>query len=122
MGACFPRSALAAGLAMMAVWPDQDRPREAEPLLRELPERKARDLRHLERSRDRNAAPLPCGVLVMLWQLDDGEAYDFMMDFNRNWLGQDRSDPARALRDTQPVTPEGRCLPGRPPARAMTPD
>jgi CHAT domain-containing protein len=40
-------------------------------------------------------------VLVTLWPLDDGMARDFMVDFYKNWIGQSRSDPARALRDTQ---------------------
>jgi CHAT domain-containing protein len=40
-------------------------------------------------------------VLVTLWKLNDGEAHDFMVDFYENWLSQPRSDPARALRDTQ---------------------
>jgi tetratricopeptide (TPR) repeat protein len=40
-------------------------------------------------------------VLVTLWKLKDGEAHDFMADFYKNWLTQDRSDPAKALRDTQ---------------------
>jgi tetratricopeptide (TPR) repeat protein len=40
-------------------------------------------------------------VLVTLWPLDDQMARDFMVDFYQNWLGQTRSDPARALRDTQ---------------------
>jgi CHAT domain-containing protein len=44
-------------------------------------------------------------VLVTLWPLDDGEARDFMADFYRNWSGPvqngTRSDPAKALRDTQ---------------------
>jgi CHAT domain-containing protein len=40
-------------------------------------------------------------VLVTLWPLDDQAARDFMVDFYKNWLGQSRSDPARALRDTQ---------------------
>jgi CHAT domain-containing protein len=40
-------------------------------------------------------------VLVTLWKLNDGEAHDFMVDFYKNWLAQSRSDPAKALRDTQ---------------------
>jgi len=40
-------------------------------------------------------------VMVTLWPLNDGEARDFMKDFYRNWLSQARSDPAKALRDTQ---------------------
>jgi CHAT domain-containing protein len=40
-------------------------------------------------------------VLVTLWKLNDGEAHEFMVDFYKNWLTQDRSDPAKALRDTQ---------------------
>jgi CHAT domain-containing protein len=40
-------------------------------------------------------------VLVTLWPLDDFMARDFMVDFYKNWLAQDRSDPAKALRDTQ---------------------
>jgi CHAT domain-containing protein len=40
-------------------------------------------------------------VLVTLWKLNDGEARDFMIAFYKNWLGQTRSDPAKALRDTQ---------------------
>src|SRR5260370_40529352 len=40
-------------------------------------------------------------VLVTLWKLKDGEARDFMVAFYKNWLGQIRSDPAKALRDTQ---------------------
>jgi CHAT domain-containing protein/Flp pilus assembly protein TadD len=40
-------------------------------------------------------------VLVTLWKLQDGEAHDFMVDFYKNWLTQDHSDPAKALRDTQ---------------------
>jgi CHAT domain-containing protein len=39
--------------------------------------------------------------LVTLWKLKDGEAHDFMVDFYKNWLTQERSDPAKALRDTQ---------------------
>ena len=40
-------------------------------------------------------------VLVTLWKLNDGEARDFMVAFYKTWLGQVRSDPAKALRDTQ---------------------
>jgi CHAT domain-containing protein/Tfp pilus assembly protein PilF len=40
-------------------------------------------------------------VLVTLWKLNDGEARDFMVAFYKNWLTQARSDPARALRETQ---------------------
>jgi CHAT domain-containing protein/tetratricopeptide (TPR) repeat protein len=40
-------------------------------------------------------------VLVTLWKLNDGEARDFMVAFYKNWLSQVRSDPAKALRDTQ---------------------
>jgi CHAT domain-containing protein/Tfp pilus assembly protein PilF len=40
-------------------------------------------------------------VLVTLWPLNDGEARDFMVAFYKNWLSQIRSDPAKALRDTQ---------------------
>ncbi len=40
-------------------------------------------------------------VLVTLWPLNDGEARDFMVAFYKNWLGQVRSDPAKALHDTQ---------------------
>jgi tetratricopeptide (TPR) repeat protein len=40
-------------------------------------------------------------VLVTLWKLNDGEARDFMVAFYKNWLNQVRSDPAKALRDTQ---------------------
>jgi CHAT domain-containing protein len=40
-------------------------------------------------------------VLVTLWKLNDGEARDFMVAFYKNWLTQVRSDPAKALRDTQ---------------------
>jgi hypothetical protein len=40
-------------------------------------------------------------VMVTLWPLNDGEARDFMKEFYRNWLSQVRSDPAKALRDTQ---------------------
>jgi CHAT domain-containing protein len=40
-------------------------------------------------------------VLVTLWPLKDGEARDFMIAFYKNWLSQIRSDPAKALRDTQ---------------------
>jgi CHAT domain-containing protein/Tfp pilus assembly protein PilF len=40
-------------------------------------------------------------VLVTLWPLNDGEARDFMVAFYKNWLSQVRSDPAKALRDTQ---------------------
>ena len=40
-------------------------------------------------------------VLVTLWPLNDGEARDFMISFYKNWLGQVRSDPAKALRETQ---------------------
>jgi CHAT domain-containing protein/Tfp pilus assembly protein PilF len=40
-------------------------------------------------------------VLVTLWPLEDGLARDFMVDFYKNWIGQTRSDPAKALRDTQ---------------------
>jgi len=40
-------------------------------------------------------------VLVTLWKLKDGEAHEFMVDFYKNWLTQARSDPAKALRDTQ---------------------
>jgi tetratricopeptide (TPR) repeat protein len=40
-------------------------------------------------------------VLVTLWKLNDGEARDFMITFYKNWLNQVRSDPAKALRDTQ---------------------
>src|SRR5260370_5247395 len=38
-------------------------------------------------------------VLVTLWKLNDGEARDFMVI--KKWLNQVRSDPAKALRDTQ---------------------
>jgi CHAT domain-containing protein/tetratricopeptide (TPR) repeat protein len=40
-------------------------------------------------------------VLVTLWKLDDFMARDFMVDFYKNWIGQEHSDPARALHDTQ---------------------
>jgi CHAT domain-containing protein len=40
-------------------------------------------------------------VLVTLWKLNDGEARDFMVEFYKRWLAQVRSDPAKALRDTQ---------------------
>jgi CHAT domain-containing protein len=40
-------------------------------------------------------------VLVTLWKLNDGEARDFMIAFYKNWLAQARSDPAKALRETQ---------------------
>jgi CHAT domain-containing protein len=40
-------------------------------------------------------------VLVTLWKLNDGEARDFMVTFYKTWLSQTRSDPAKALRDTQ---------------------
>jgi tetratricopeptide (TPR) repeat protein/CHAT domain-containing protein len=40
-------------------------------------------------------------VLVTLWPLDDLLARDFMADFYKNWTGQSRSDPAKALRETQ---------------------
>jgi CHAT domain-containing protein/Flp pilus assembly protein TadD len=40
-------------------------------------------------------------VLVTLWKLNDGEARDFMAAFYKTWLEQARSDPAKALRDTQ---------------------
>jgi CHAT domain-containing protein len=40
-------------------------------------------------------------VLVTLWKLNDGEARDFMVAFYKTWLSQIRSDPAKALRDTQ---------------------
>ncbi|WP_354119947.1 CHAT domain-containing protein [Bradyrhizobium sp. LA6.12] len=40
-------------------------------------------------------------VLVTLWPLNDGEARDFMIKFYKTWLTQTRSDPAKALRDTQ---------------------
>jgi CHAT domain-containing protein len=40
-------------------------------------------------------------VLVTLWPLNDGEARDFMIKFYKTWLSQTRSDPAKALRDTQ---------------------
>jgi CHAT domain-containing protein len=40
-------------------------------------------------------------VLVTLWPLNDGEARDFMVAFYKTWLSQVRSDPAKALRDTQ---------------------
>jgi CHAT domain-containing protein/tetratricopeptide (TPR) repeat protein len=40
-------------------------------------------------------------VLVTLWKLNDGEARDFMVAFYKTWLSQSRSDPAKALRDTQ---------------------
>jgi CHAT domain-containing protein len=40
-------------------------------------------------------------VLVTLWKLNDGEARDFMVEFYKTWLAQVRSDPAKALRDTQ---------------------
>jgi CHAT domain-containing protein len=40
-------------------------------------------------------------VLVTLWRLNDGEARDFMVAFYKTWLSQVRSDPAKALRDTQ---------------------
>jgi CHAT domain-containing protein len=40
-------------------------------------------------------------VLVTLWRLNDAEARDFMVAFYKNWLSQVRSDPAKALRDTQ---------------------
>ena len=40
-------------------------------------------------------------MLVTLWKLNDGEARDFMVEFYKRWLAQVRSDPAKALRDTQ---------------------
>ncbi|MDE5454134.1 tetratricopeptide repeat protein [Bradyrhizobium sp. CSA112] len=40
-------------------------------------------------------------VLVTLWPLNDGEARDFMIKFYKTWLTQERSDPAKALRDVQ---------------------
>jgi CHAT domain-containing protein len=40
-------------------------------------------------------------VMVTLWSLNDGEAHDFMVEFYKTWLSQVRSDPAKALRDTQ---------------------
>jgi CHAT domain-containing protein len=40
-------------------------------------------------------------VLVTLWPINDGEARDFMVASYKTWLIQTRSDPARALRDTQ---------------------
>jgi CHAT domain-containing protein len=40
-------------------------------------------------------------VLVTLWKLNDGEARDFMVEFYKRWLAQVRSEPAKALRDTQ---------------------
>ena len=40
-------------------------------------------------------------VLVTLWKLNDGEARDFMVAFYKTWLSQVRSDPAKALRETQ---------------------
>jgi CHAT domain-containing protein len=40
-------------------------------------------------------------VLVTLWKLNDGEARDFMVEFYKTWLAQVRSDPAKALRETQ---------------------
>jgi CHAT domain-containing protein len=40
-------------------------------------------------------------VMVTLWPLDDVLASDFMADFYKNWSGQEHSDPAKALRDTQ---------------------
>ena len=40
-------------------------------------------------------------VLVTLWRLNDGEARDFMVAFYKTWLAQVRSDPAKALRETQ---------------------
>jgi len=40
-------------------------------------------------------------VLVTLWPLDDLLARDFMADFYKNWLSAGKSDPAKALRDTQ---------------------
>jgi CHAT domain-containing protein len=40
-------------------------------------------------------------VLVTLRRVDDLAARDFMERFYRHWLGQDRSDPAAALRATQ---------------------
>jgi CHAT domain-containing protein/tetratricopeptide (TPR) repeat protein len=40
-------------------------------------------------------------TMVTLWKLADGEAHDFIVDFYKKWLTQPRSDPAKALRDTQ---------------------
>jgi len=40
-------------------------------------------------------------VLVTLWPLNDGEARDFLVAFYKTWLSQVRSDPAKALHDTQ---------------------
>jgi CHAT domain-containing protein/Tfp pilus assembly protein PilF len=40
-------------------------------------------------------------VLVTLWDLKEGEAHNFMVDFYENWLGQTHSDPAKALLKTQ---------------------
>jgi CHAT domain-containing protein len=40
-------------------------------------------------------------VMVTLWKLNDGEARDFMIAFYKTWLSQVRSDPAKALRETQ---------------------
>jgi CHAT domain-containing protein len=40
-------------------------------------------------------------ILVTLWPVDDGLAHEFMVDFYKHWVLQTRSDPARALRETQ---------------------
>ena len=40
-------------------------------------------------------------TMVTLWKLADGEAHDFIVEFYKKWLTQPRSDPAKALRDTQ---------------------
>jgi CHAT domain-containing protein/tetratricopeptide (TPR) repeat protein len=40
-------------------------------------------------------------VLVTLWKLKDGEAREFMVEFYKNWLTQERSDSGKSLRDTQ---------------------
>jgi CHAT domain-containing protein/tetratricopeptide (TPR) repeat protein len=40
-------------------------------------------------------------VLVTLWPIQDGHGRDFMVDFYKHWLIQPRSDPAKALRETQ---------------------
>jgi CHAT domain-containing protein len=40
-------------------------------------------------------------VLVTLWKLNDGEARDFMVAFYKTLLSKARSDPAKALRETQ---------------------
>jgi hypothetical protein len=54
---------------------------------------------------ERNKVHETCSKAVLYQvpesELNDGEARDFMVASYKTWLSQARSDPAKALRDTQ---------------------